>query len=117
MTIFEQVSSVLNNTKDLDDLREFSIYWCAGDKYATVNVPSISRYASRIRKLAEKFPEDVRIFSETEYMVASVPTKAVKISIIEGRQYSEEEKEALRVRLSAAREFPKTHSADVSERP
>jgi len=95
MTKFEEASSIINQSKS-EDLHENCIYWLDGDKAATVNVNSRSRYASRIRSLAEKFPDDVHILSDGDYMVACVPTKAIKISIIEGREMSEEHKQALR---------------------
>ena len=94
MTKFEEVSNILNQSNS-PDLRENCIYWLDGDKFATVNVNSRSRYASRIRKLAEKYPDDVRILSERDYMIACVPVKAVKISIREGREMTEEQKMAL----------------------
>lgn len=94
MTKFEQISNILNQSTS-PDLRENCIYWLDGDKVATVNVNSNSRYASRIRKMAEKYPDDVHIFSDGDYMVACVPTKAIKISIIEGREMTEERKQAL----------------------
>ena len=94
MTKFEEVSNILNQSNS-PDLRENCIYWLDGDKVATVNVNSRSRYASRIRKMAEKYPDDVHIFSDSDYMVACVPVKAVKISIREGREMTEEQKKAL----------------------
>lgn len=104
MTIFEQVSSIVNSGRNAGDLRENCIYWCDGDKIATVNVSANSRYASRLRKLAESDPDDVRIFSDRAggYLVATVPTRAVKINIMH-RNMSEEEKEALRQRLQLSR--------------
>ena len=94
MTKFEEVSNILNQSNS-PDLRENCIYWLDGDSAATVNVNSRSRYASRIRKLAEKYPDDVHIFSDSDYMIACVPVKAVKISIREGREMSEEQKQAI----------------------
>ena len=96
MTKFEEVSNILNKS-DSADLHENCIYWLNGDKYATVNVDRNSRYATRIKKLAEKYPTEVRIFSESGgYILAGVPVKSVKISIIEGREMSEEQKQLLR---------------------
>lgn len=102
MTKFEEVSSMLNHSTSAD-LRENVIYWLDGDKFATVNTTTNSRYASKLRKLAEKFPEDVRIFSETGgVMVAGVRTTFIKISKREGREMTDEHKQKL---MDAAREW------------
>ena len=73
MTKFELVSNILNGS-DAPDLKENVIYWNNGDKIATVNFDCNSRKASMIRKMAEKFPEEGKIFSDKKggYMVASV---------------------------------------------
>lgn len=103
MTKFELVSSILNNT-NADDLRENCIYWLQGDKAATVNFVQGSRYASRLRKLKEKFPDDVEIFEDNERVIlGAVPTKAIKVSIREGREYTEEERAEITERLQNAR--------------
>lgn len=102
MTKFEEVSNILNQSNS-PDLRENCIYWLDGDKVATVNVNSRSRYASRIRKLAEKYPDDVHIFSDRDYMIACVPVKAIKISIIEGRKMTDEQKKMVAENLEAWR--------------
>ena len=105
MTKFEQVSDIINNT-DMPDLRENVIYWKDGDKFVTVNVSANSRYASRIRDLAEKYPEEARVFSDQKsgYLVGVIPVKAVKLNIVHAtREMSEEEKEAVRQRLEEGR--------------
>ena len=99
MTKFELVSSILNNT-NADDLRENCIYWLQGDKTATVNFLQGSRYASRLRKMKEKYPDDVKIFEDNDRVIlGAVPVKAVKISIREGREFTEEEKAKLAERM------------------
>lgn len=105
MTKFEQVSDIINNT-DMPDLRENVIYWKDGDKFVTVNVSANSRYASRIRDLAEKYPEEARVFSDQKsgYLVGVIPVKAVKLNIVHAaREMSEEEREAVRQRLEEGR--------------
>lgn len=107
MTKFEQVANILNHS-DAPDLRENCIYWLDGDKYATVNVGGNSRYATRIRKLAEEKPDDVHIYSDKKggYLLASVPVRAVKLNIVtrEAREYTEEELEVLRERMRKMQE-------------
>lgn len=109
MTIFEQVSSIVNGNKNSGDLQENCIYWCNGDKVATVNVFGGSRYASRIRKLAESDPDDVKIYSDRDggYLVATVPLKAVKLNIVHRDELSDEKREAVRQRMEAARKLIK----------
>ena len=91
MTKFELVSSILNNT-NADDLRENCIYWLQGDKTATVNFLQGSRYASRLRKMKERYPDDVEIFEDNENVIlGAVPVKAIKVNIIKGQEMSEEQ--------------------------
>lgn len=102
MTKFELVSSVINNT-EADDLREYCIYWTYGDKLATVNFPSNSKLASNVRREKEKNPDEVTIYSDGEYMVATLPIKYIKINNPK-REMTEEQKNELRDRLRNARE-------------
>lgn len=103
MTKFEQVANILNNS-DAPDLRENCIYWLDGDKVATVNFVSRSRYASKVRKLREKFPDDVKIFSDRKdgSLIAAVSVKMVKINLKQ-MNLTDERKEELRERISAIR--------------
>lgn len=109
MTIFEQVSNIVNGGKNAGDLNENCIYWCDGDKFATVNVGYSSRYATRLRKLAESEPDDVKIFSDNKggYLVATIPVKAVKINIVH-RNFSDEHKKKLAERLGKIHRSSKT---------
>ncbi len=103
MTKFELVSSVLNNT-NADDLRENCIYWLQGDKTATVNFLQGSRYASRLRKMKEKYPDDVEIFEDNDKVIlGAVPVKAIKVSIIKGQELTEERKMKIAEALRNAR--------------
>lgn len=103
MTKFELVSSILNST-NADDLRENCIYWLQGDKTATVNFLQGSRYASRLRKMKEKYPDDVEIFEDNERAIlGAIPVKAIKVSIIKGQEMSEERKAQMSEILRNAR--------------
>ena len=103
MTKFELVSSILNST-NADDLRENCIYWLQGDKTATVNFLQGSRYASRLRKIKEKYPDDVEIFEDNDRVIlGAVPVKAIKVSIIKGQELTEERKMKIAETLRNAR--------------
>lgn len=67
-----------------------AIEWVLGDKQATVTF-SQRKYIGKIKRLAKKFPEDVKIVFENAdgSIVAHIPVSAVKISIIK-RDKSEE---------------------------
>ena len=111
MTKFEEVSSIINRVEKASDMRENCIYWLDGDKFATVNVSARSRYATRIRKLAEEHPDEAKVFSDEEggYLVASIPVKAVKLNIVHGngREMTDEQKQAAIEALARYRESKK----------
>lgn len=108
MTEFEKVSDILSKG-NYDAFHENCIFWLDGDKTATVNFSSSSRYASRLRKLAEEHPDDCKIFSEREGVIlGAVPVKAIKMSIIKpNREMTEEEYEKSVEILKKAREAAK----------
>ena len=98
MTIFEKVSNEINNC-NADVLRENVIYWIDGDKFATVNFTASSRYASRLRKLAEKFPDECKVIHDEKGVITgAVPVKAIKMNIL-NRNLTDEEKDELRERF------------------
>lgn len=80
------------------DLRENSIEFYADDKTATVSFTQ-GRYITRIRKLAEKYPDECQITAENKdgSIVAHIPTKWVRVS--PPKQISEETKEKLAEQL------------------
>lgn len=75
-------------------MNEFAIEWIKGSKYAGVSVPSGTALKSKLLRLAEKNPDEVKIVTENEdgSMFAHVPVSYVKIS--PPRKISEEQKEA-----------------------
>ena len=104
MTKFEAIIDQISNG-DYIDLRENCIYWLDGDQFATVNF-SQKKYRNRIKKMADAYPYDVHIMSDTEAaLVATIPVRAVKTSIItrDSRELTDEEREVLNTRLEAAR--------------
>jgi hypothetical protein len=67
---------------------------------------SQGRYISKIRKLAEKYPDECEIVAENKdgSIVAHFPVKWIQITKREGREMTEEEKEAAAERLRLYRE-------------
>lgn len=107
MNDFEKISD-----RNIDDsggeMRENCIYWLQGDKNVTVNFVSGNRFASRVKDLAKRFPDDVKIESEKHgVIIATVPLKAIKLNIVE-RILTEEEREAMRERGRNLRQYMKT---------
>lgn len=84
------------------DLKENAIEFYKGDKRATVSF-SQGKYISRIKKLKEKYPDDVEIVAENPdgSLYAHIPTKWIKIN--PPKEMSEEQKEAARERLANLR--------------
>ena len=99
MNDFEQAANEIEN--DIytgEDEQENCIEFLKGAKTATVTF-SQGRYITKIKSLAEKYPEDVQIVNETErHIVAHVPVRWVKINA--PKAVSEEFKEAARERLN-----------------
>jgi len=116
MTKFELVSSILNST-NADDLRENCIYWLRGDEFATMNFLQGSRFASKLRKMKERYPDDVEIFEDNENVIlGAVPVKAIKVNIIKGQEMSEERKAQMSEILRNARRL-KTIDTDKESDP
>ena len=84
---------------------EFAINWTRRSKTATVFFPSGSRMASKLRRLAEKYPDEIEIVHENNdgSIIGHVPVKAIKLSIIK-QSMSDERREELKERMSRAQE-------------
>ena len=106
MTIFEIVSDALMKAQadgKLENLNECVIYWNRGDKYAAVNFPMSTRQASRVCKLEETHPDEVKAASKKDgVLVATVPVRAIKLNIVD-RELTDEQREELKERLVQAR--------------
>lgn len=90
MTIFEEVSSKVNK-KDFNNLDEFCVYWCRGDRCATVNFPSGSKLYNKVKKLAAEYSE-IQIHSDHGgVLVAEIPVKYIRITA--PRVLSDEQRE------------------------
>ena len=75
-------------------MNEFSIEWVKGAEYAGVTVPSGTALKSKLLRLAEQNPDNVKIIAGNKdgSLFAHVPVKYIKIS--PPRQVSDEQKEA-----------------------
>jgi len=73
-------------------MNEFVIEWVRGGNYAGVTAPSGSALKSKLSKLAENCPDDVKIIAQNEdgSIYAHIPVKYVKIS--PPRKISDEQK-------------------------
>ena len=93
MNDFEKECSEFED-RDYSVNNENVISWIRNAEMATVSF-SQGRYVTKIKKMAEKHPDKVQIVSENKdgTILAHIPVKAIKINIIEGREFSEEEKE------------------------
>lgn len=75
-------------------MNEFSIEWIKGSEYAGVTVPSGTALKSKLLRLAEKNPDEVKIVVENKdgSMFAHVPVNYIKIS--PPKKMSDEQREA-----------------------
>ena len=104
MNNFEIACEEVEKDRNYELSQENVISFLKGKNIATVCF-SQGRYISKIRKLAEKFPEEVQITAENKdgSIVAHIPVSYIRISKIT-REMSEEQKEANRERLRSYRQ-------------
>ena len=97
---FDKAANEIDNEDFTGDIeQENAIEFLKNAKTATVTF-SQGRYISKIKKLAEKYPDEVQIVHENKgAIVAHIPVSYVKINRPPKREYSEEEKSAIRERL------------------
>lgn len=102
MTSYEQAFEQVDGNYASDINNENVIEWIRGSDIATVCF-SQKRFASKVRKLAKAHPDKVTIVRENEdgSIIAHLPTKAIKLSIVE-RELTEEQKENLRNNMKKA---------------
>lgn len=112
MTVFEEISDKTMGDFDPNNMMENCIYWLQGDKTVTVNFCGYNRYASKIRKLAEEHPDEVKISSDkNQALVATLPLKYIKIYA--PPTMSEERRMAASERLRAFRESHEGHQGET----
>ena len=78
----------------MDSMNEFSIEWIKGAEYAGVTVPSGTALKSKLLRLAENYPDEVKVKAENSdgSLFAHVPVNYIKIS--PPKKMSEEQREA-----------------------
>lgn len=103
MNEFEKVSDEVS-TPNYETSSECAIEWVRGDKTATVTFPSANKFNSKIRHLAEEYPEEVKIRHENHdgSLVATIPVRFIKIGA--PRKISDEQREAAAERFRKIRE-------------
>ena len=85
-----------------DYSRENVIGWYKGSEIATITF-SQGRYISMVKKLAEKYPDDVKILKNADgTILAYVPVKAIHISIRKNIEMTDEQKKAASERMKKA---------------
>lgn len=74
-----------------ENMNEFCIDWTRGAEAAGVTLPNATAMKSRVLKLADKYPDEVKILSTNPdgSIFAKVPVRYVKIS--RPREVSEEQ--------------------------
>lgn len=101
MNEFEKACEEVN--KDYTSEKENVIEWIKDTPTATVTFTQ-GRYITKVKKLAEQFPDKVQIvkINKDGTIIAHIPVSAVKINIIE-RNLTEEQKKMAAERLNKAR--------------
>lgn len=105
MNEFEKACNEIEQDFDGGEFRENAIEFLRNAEMATVNF-SQGRYITKVKRLAEKFPEECKIVAENKdgSIVAHIPVKWVHISRHEERELTEEQKIAGAERLRKYRE-------------
>ena len=96
-----------------DYSRENVIGWYKDSEIATITF-SQGRYISKIKKLAEKYPDDVKILENTDgTILAYIPVKAIHISVIHRDiEMTDEQRKAASERLKKIQAARKKKSED-----
>ena len=96
------------------NVNECATNFCRGDAVASVTAASGMKWNNGIRKLAEKFPEEVQIIAVNEdgSIFAHVPSSWVKIQPPRRVEMTDEQKAAVAERFRLAREKLKAEEAE-----
>lgn len=86
------------------ELKENVIEWLNGQDTITVTLNQ-GRYISKVKRLANKFPDRVHILAENQdgSVLAKLPLTALKLNLTETRELTEEQREVQAKRLAEAR--------------
>lgn len=99
------------------ELRENVIEWINGQDTIAVTL-SQGRYISKVKKLAQQHPNQVKILSENDdgSIFAHLPLRALKLNLSAKRELSEEERKKIGVRLHSGRSrFAEDESGEEDE--
>lgn len=104
MNEFEKACNTENYTGE--STQECVIEWIRGDKEATVTFAGHTKYNTKVRKLAEQYPDEVKIVATNKdsSIVAHLPVSYIKIGKPKQMNYSEEQRQVIADRLKSIRE-------------
>lgn len=104
MNEFEKACNTENYTGE--STQECVIEWIRGDKEATVTLAGHTRHNTKVRKLAEQYPDEVKIVATNKdsSIVAHLPVSYIKIGKPKQMNYSEEQRQVIADRLKSIRE-------------
>lgn len=90
---------------------EFVIEWLRGQTVATITAPNSSALKGRIQKLSIEHPEDCKIIAENKdgSILAHIPIGYIKLNA--PRNWSEESREKMSVRLKELSTKNRSNSA------
>ena len=86
-----------------ESMNENAIEFLRGEKTATLTLAGNTRFNNKMRKLAEKYPDECQIIHENDdgSILVHCPVKWISISRRAGRELTDEQKNAGRERLLA----------------
>lgn len=115
MNEFEKACNTENYTGE--STQENVIEWCRGDKEVTVTFAGHTKYNSKVRKLAEQYPDDVKIvaINKDNSIVAHLPLSFIKVNKPKKVNMSDEQKAALAERLKNGRENKDLYSLEDTD--
>lgn len=84
----------------MENLNENVIEWLLNESQVTVTL-SQRKYITKVKRLAEKYPDEVKIVytNKDGSIVAHLPLSAIKINIVPKRELTEEQLEIMRERM------------------
>lgn len=98
------------------ELRENVIEWLNGQDTIAVTL-SQGRYISKVKKLAKRHPDQVKILAENEdgSIFAHLPIRALKLNLSAKRELSEEERRKIGARLHSGKNQFDVDDEDVDD--
>ena len=106
MNDFEKAVNEIDGSSDSP---ECVIEWLRGNKTATVTFPNNTKFKSKVKKLAEQYPDEVQVVVENKdgSIVAHVPVSYIKVSAPRRVNYTDEQKKKFAENLLQARKKKK----------